>query len=242
MKHCYIKGLLAALPLSVMLLSQAGAASFEEFRMAGGGFANPAVAYLMKAPPTFYSIHGHWPANWSEVRESGLVQADLRNSDGMLVNPDDGSFDFAGDIQYVYEPGATAPRILLGENSAIDLLPREMTYESMFDSLKVSSNAGVADIYNRNELQTLLGMQEMAMQGINLFTSVKGRAPYAWMEVEQAGLAPFRCGDLNPATGGLLKLDGSALDLAFAYHPNFNASNVRAMRATNIPLWDGSAL
>src|SRR5690348_9806902 len=67
--------------------------------------------YMTRGTEGFYSIYGYWPNSWSEVVESGIVQAPLVNVDGQIVDPDDGKCDFVNDLQYISASDATAPSI-----------------------------------------------------------------------------------------------------------------------------------
>ena len=71
----------------------------------------PTFTWLENAPMYYWKVYERWPERWQDVVDAGLVTAPLHELSGPLIEPDDGSWDFPGDIQYSYQ-GESVPLLV----------------------------------------------------------------------------------------------------------------------------------
>jgi hypothetical protein len=180
--------------------------------------------WAVNAPPLYYKTHGEWPGSWAEVVASGIVTVQLRSVHGKLINPDDGSLDFVGDLQYVFQGSQTPPMIAslkqgggvrqtrLGEAGTPKHLSQrwETVPAGVSDTRWAASGLPALGRDQRRYQQiSVLGAYHAA---IKLYLGIHGT--YCdWQTLQSSGLGPHAPGTINPLTGVPWKGDGSPNDL-----------------------------
>lgn len=232
----------AALVLFAVSWSHALSANADDrFKGPDGSYANPAIAYGLAAPVAYFAVFGSWPQSWGDIRSAGLVQVDLRNSDGALVDMDDRSLDFPGDVHYIPASTSEPPKLALKSGTTVRIIalePFSTTYDSLIKSEGESSRFYL--LLGDRKSQALIGMQSMVYVSFQLFQVLEGRMPQSWEELQASGVAPFDSQSLNPLTNGALRFDGSDNQMRFLFIPDYQAPVVSAMATGGQVLWEGS--
>lgn len=206
------------------------------------------VNSVFRAVSSFYSIYGHWPESWGNVRDAGLFQRPVKWDGVHVIDLDDQGIDEDWDIVYVYRGAQTPPGFLsLGlQSDSNPLIPFEARdTSSTWDGFIVGSSGNVwgGDIVKGNrELQQLLGLACVCKEAIRGYDLVYGHCPSTWQEFVSSGLAPFGSNPVNPYTGGPLLCDGSAFQLKYQYYPEDNSFILQVMGPDGKRVWGGTCL
>ncbi|MEZ5337040.1 MAG: hypothetical protein R3F46_02145 [bacterium] len=182
----------------------------------------------------YYKVHGDWPASWGAVKADGLIQINLISPEGFVIDPDDQSLDFYGDVYFFRETDYYGDFARLAEMKDIEGtvinymdLQQPGTYANIFQWVIDNSELGKrpeVDSY-LTELQTdpvrmkQIGIAKMLYDGIFLYKTINGHLPSDWDEYVNSGFAPITADSINPITSRVFEGNGSAGDFFYKYYP-----------------------
>jgi hypothetical protein len=174
-----------------------------------------AMELVQNASNVFYMLHGRWPVSFAEIRKEGLIQTDLLGFRLDVINPDDGTLDYAGDVVFLYnkQDDSVSVRFLdmRGRPRMFTLTERPRTIDALLSlpdpvDLPVEQQGALARQKGNLPLHKAYCLISMIKGGFATFISVHGRQPYSWDELSSSKLAGLDKNSINPLTGK--KIDG----------------------------------
>jgi hypothetical protein len=189
-----------------------------------------AFSWIEAGAQQYCAMTGTFPAAWTEVVSSGLVQAQLETPAGQAIDPDDGQLDFAGDLCYVRQDADTALIIytvptgsgfrhanlqLKGKTSYVDVL-------RVFDQTIGTDNAELAGV---QELK-LMAIAGMFHQMARDYQWVHGEFPATLHDLLESGIGPLDLKSINPITGQAFIGDGREWDVKYKVASNGNSVQI----------------
>jgi hypothetical protein len=188
----------------------------------GSKIVDVSVGMVQLGIQYYFKVYGEWPDNWGEVVEKGLCQVPLVGYRMELINPDDGSFDFNGDVVYDSTEQADGS-VIVSEVIDIDgyvvknipvtppvdyseLLPVLLEFEG-------SRNLS-AQFADENWLRQFAATG-MIRERVLLYIDLEGGVPCSLNDLIVHGLSPYDYDSVNPLTGREYSFDGRALDIYY---------------------------
>jgi hypothetical protein len=174
-----------------------------------------AVNWVQFAPSVYYRVYGYYPEKWADVRNSGLVQIELIVG-GNVVDPDDGKFDFQGDIAYIYQGPTRAPQVsqLTSMNGMIvrtvQAAAAKSSYLQLFDKFE-SGGVEVPDQWTTQPSRLRFGMCACANHALLQHYAIYRNGVLSMQELLGSPASPYDAESVNPASGRRL---GDELNLA----------------------------
>jgi hypothetical protein len=183
----------------------------------GNGVVVPAFDWLGSAPMHYWMVYEHWPERWQDVVDAGFVTQPLYDPFGKVMNPDDGSWDFPGDVQYSYQ-GEAVPLIVPepspeGTDYSYPTASCTATWEQMF-AMSVQKEAA-EKLKGNKERQRQLSVCSLIREGATRFYEAYGRLPASYAELAESGFSPLTPGTINPLTGKPYRGLGEPNDFVF---------------------------
>ena len=188
-----------------------------------GCFVSPSSTWLVEAPAVYYRVHGEWPKSWAAIVEAGLFMAPLRLFEGNIIDPDDGTDDFVGDMAYVYQGEQTKPLIV----DASTMTPQQPNLSEVRDPGRTYAEyyeqqacgewpEPYPGILDDPDVLKLIAIREMLIrESVWMFVRAHGRLPRTWREFISSDLTPITERSVNPVTGDLFAGDGRPGDFLF---------------------------
>jgi hypothetical protein len=196
----------------------------------GGGLIDFARGHIHWSLIYYFRLRGQWPATWRDVIQQGIYQTDLVALSGDVIDPDDGSLNFLGDVYY-FPPNQFSDEAFLASLSPLDGLRVKYmrisppgTFEehfakvyhenALFEGLETSPfDYWLATDRRRRQLAVLGVVHKCLLT----YRNVHGDYPHTWWEFIESGLSPLDHSSVNPVTGGPLYGDGRANDILYEY-------------------------
>ncbi|MEZ5338977.1 MAG: hypothetical protein R3F46_12025 [bacterium] len=173
----------------------------------------------------FYRAYGRFPDNWDEVVASGIGSTSLMGYQLEMINPDDPTLNFPGDVYYENNRGTAFVHCMSLDGSQERIrLQIPSTYEATL--LQMQDSMALTDDQRSRVLQIISDenqLQQFAILGsfsrsIELFRTIHDRYPSDLQEFLSYGFSPVADTTLNPVTGVPFKFDGSAGDIFLEFH------------------------
>jgi hypothetical protein len=218
---CSIKTLVAALATILLGASIASADSMpvnsELFPDSAGLHIAPSMGFATTVPSAYFKVFGEWPQTWSEIVDEGLFQVDLETIDGSVIDPDDGDWDFPGDIAYVYQGASTPPIIkILSIGDGMSIMSHPAVDPGTTYELYLNGYDEYETLANSVPQLKLLALRQLLRGSLRSFVLVHGSLPSSWEEFLQSGLTPIDSASTNPVTGEHFFGDGRGNDFSFS--------------------------
>lgn len=165
----------------------------------------PAMTWLMRGPQAYFAVNEKWPETWQDVVDSGLITQPLYEWEGQIVNPDDRSWDFNGDKQYMFQ-GDDPPLIMswtsfTNTTDSLPVIVSMPTWEDIAGAPAAGESASFPDLVGNKERQLQLSVVALINDGVSLFEQAYGRVPETYAELAESGMGPLAPGTLNSLTG-----------------------------------------
>lgn len=208
--------------MSQQALAATDATSTDLHEVQEGVFLYTTPTWLAVAPVAYYKVYGEWPENWSAIADAGLFQVSLASASGEPIDPDDGSFDFNGDMAYHYRGPQTKPLIQRAGARGGLIVQAEEVADAPYSYAHYLTNFGYeeqAELYGplveQPERLKMFALQRMLIFAVGWFSRLHGRVPLTWKEFMTSGLTPIDEHSVNPITGGPFYGDGRASNFLF---------------------------
>jgi hypothetical protein len=216
---------LLALAATVLLLSTV-AASADPSNATERNW--PYYTVLQVSIRDYFIVNGEWPATWQAVRDAGLFTARTKTVDGLTIDPDDNSLDFAGDIVYTYH-GLEQP---------------ELTVWSIERGEKFIADRRIPAVTGGKASESELDAVQMRLlnnlfQAVGHFAFNHGRLPVSWNEFVDSGVTPIDSLSVNPLTGQ--RYTGAGIPGDFLFETRKNVADNFEVRVQWVDL-DGRAV
>jgi len=183
--------------------------------------------YTQRGLIYYYKLHGDWPQSWQQVRDEQLFQVDLVAYGGDLIDPDDSSVGFFGQVYYDSYSShnssngkAHLREQLIHNGPIIKLVHVEppVTYADLFAKMdQAFGEEQFTPLLNEPGQMRFFALLGMIQGGIGLYDRIYGHPPYTWQDYLDSGLAPIDENSVNPLTGGHIYADGRANNFIYKY-------------------------
>lgn len=203
---------------------------------------------------TYGKLTGHCPQDWAELRRSGFVQHDLYAADGTVIDPDDGRLDSAYDLVYTGGLYAGTGQITWnhpGANGPTQEQTKCTWRESYQAELEMLARGGPYTLKGDPDFLALSRDEAMLRQlatakilnaCLSCYTAITpGGGTLTGFCASEFDL--LRIGDISPASGLPLKLDGSAGDFKLLVEKDGSPSRFIPVQGDGQPvLFESSTL
>lgn len=187
----------------------------------------------------YYKVYGQLPSSWQDVVDNGIWQCPILGFGNELMDPDDTSLDFLGDI-YLDGASINGNEMLIHElefnQGAVVTKHKagcDMTYLDQFQIFDAHPPGDVdgfnmVGTYGNNEPK----LRQFAILGalnqcISLYHSTHGEYPRTLDDLFAWGVTPVDRDSINPVTGLQFRFDGSVGDIEYKYIANESGEGYR---------------
>jgi hypothetical protein len=153
-------------------------------------------------------VHGAWPENFAALEESGIIQQKLRGYQLDVIDPDDSSLDFAGDVTYRYIASSDQVSISwldpAGRPAFETLSKKPASVSELLSRVDLEERMDTAELLGNLPLLRSFALMGMIRRGHADFVMLNGREPANWSELAASGLTGLDQQSALPLNGKLL--------------------------------------
>ena len=193
-----------------------------------------ANSQVRDAIAAYQLVKGELPHTWQDVLNSGLFDSSLRGFNMEIIDPDDSSIDFKGDIYLdsITLKEASGDLLLFtfwsptSNNITRSKIERVESYREVLqrvaDTLELEpEQSQIIDSWLEDEAQLIqFGHLHQLFLALDDFRKIHGNLPDDLKELVKSGVGPLTETSVNPVTGEIYRFDGSSGDLFFHVREN----------------------
>jgi len=166
----------------------------------------------------FYKVFEQFPAHWSDVVGAGICQVTLAGPEGQVIDPDDATLDFPGDVRYLgLESGSPRVAFLSSEGTTQNVGVNTPTpYAQILTRADQAhlqygdpDNAVLTSFMTRRDWLRLFAIDGLLESALRQYTVANGEQPASIDEFLDSGFSPIDRDSINPVTGEHFTFDGA---------------------------------